>query len=1313
MTDTKTNQPLFENAVQDYLESCSSVRLSKNIAMGVPEFEIRFGQKIPISKIDYDNVVRELQIHKWRTDNIDGAQYLRISTEFYDGGSSGGAGGGARTQNSYRMSNIRAEIVGADMVEIYCKTNSLEALKSTPAAHKKLKFTQKKSTPRAIGPTINGNPLPFIDYTDFNFRISSQFELGFPVTSDDDRIRKITNDWNTARKHFRSINRVRFHHPDSLVFVDLSIVKSNKTYSGGAGAYGTNKKKPIPIPCQTIQEAGVFHNPEHYEIELELNNAKITELADNSPISRPKLVKNIIDEIRKVIRIVLSGLQGTPYPIAYSEQDAILKEYMLCIHNSHEKSEEELEEEVRSIRPYFLGPSSKTLQMINVLPDQNPVIPSIRANYTVTEKADGERALLYISKKGKLYMIQTNLKIVFTGAMTEKKEYFDTLLDGEYIAYGKRESNDRVFLHLFAAFDIYFIGSRKITSVRELAFCTTDETADDSLFRLPLLENCIQSLNVQSLAQAPAQAPAQGQGSNSVCTFQVKCKTFYMSDSSAPSGSSAIFEGAEMIWNRRDTFEYEIDGLIFTPMNTGVGSDVAGKAHDLGKKITWDRSFKWKPPHYNTIDFLVSVQKDKQGKDIIRNKILTDEHNELTSRIQYKTLVLKCGFDEKRHKFVNAFSDVLLNRVSDPKGPKVAMDSAEQEETNSGTGFVPGKGYQPVPFQPTSPFDQDACFCNIVLEPDLLGSGQGGIMRTKEDDVFQENMIVEFSYDREVQEKDTAWKWVPLRVRYDKTSELRAGKNNFGNDFTVANDNWHSIHYPITEKMIMGQESPNEFAVDDTVYYNRQEKDSRETQALRDFHNLFVKRFLIEKIGKYLQEKVHIGNPMLIDYAVGKAGDLSKWIRAGIAFVLGVDISKDNIINAKDGACVRYLGMRKQNPDMNLRAIFLHGNSGKNLLTTQKAFYTNQEKEVFKAVFGHGSAKEKPIAREYMGIARDGFHISSCQFAMHYFFASADTLHSFLRNLSECTRLGGYFTGTCYNGQRVFDLLRNTLEGESVRFDKNGKKIFELTRGYSNSMESFPSGPESIGMAIQVYQESIDKTFEEYLVNFAFLERVMEDYGFVLLTDSENASIGLGKTNASFEYLYRTMENQGTRTNSNRSDYGKALEMTKEEKTISFLNQYFIFKKSRNVTGERLDKLYEKYVAKKDEDDSDDEKAEKDLITAAVASSSGKRTFLRKIPDKKIVLSLEKYSPIAEEEKTFIIEEEKEEDETKEDETKENETKEEETKEDEDFGEYTEFFQNLKPEVQAKIRNYPPEKQIDILKKLQKPKKKVVSIEKK
>ena len=35
----------------------------------------------------------------------------------------------------------------------------------------------------------------------------------------------------------------------------------------------------------------------------------------------------------------------------------------------------------------------------------------------------------------------------------------------------------------------------------------------------------------------------------------------------------------------------------------------------------------------------------------------------------------------------------------------------------------------------------------------------------------------------------------------------------------------------------------------------------------------------------------------LIDYAVGKGGDFPKWIEAGLSFVFGIDISKDNIEN--------------------------------------------------------------------------------------------------------------------------------------------------------------------------------------------------------------------------------------------------------------------------------------------------------------------------------------------------------------------------------------------------------------------------------
>ena len=1264
-----SEQQLFENAVKDYLESCSTIKLSQNIRLGIPEFEIRFGITNPISKTDYDNVVRELFRNKWSSKNIDGSQLLRISTQFYDKSIAqrnldeeeadenvfhiGGATSFKRRPSEYTMSNIRLEIVGADMIEIYCKTNSLEALKNTSAANKKLKFTQKKPAPRAIGPFINGKNMPFIDYKDFNFRISSQNELVFPITSENETIRKIMNDWNPSSKNFRSINRVRFTLPGSVVAVDISIVKSNRTYTKKEA---NGKMKKIPIPYQTIQEAGVFVNPETYEIELELDNDLITIMVDSKKKSIPDMVQEIMKQIRQTIRTVLSGLQGTPYPISYLEQEEILHEYMRRMHDEKwvaGKVDEDTHDKYPF--PYFIGPSSVTLQMEHIIPSLNTNSPNIAIDYTVTEKADGQRALLYISKKGKLYLINNNLKVMFTGAKTEVKECFDSLLDGEYIDYGKRNhvSVERTFLHLFAAFDIYFIGSRKNASVRELPFCA-NLIIDEDQYRLSLLEKFVSKLHVQSIVEKQA------------CLFQVRCKTFYKGMESFKSGSESlkkeleegevediieektIFEGVEMIWTRREMYEYEIDGLIFTPMHLGVGADMPGKASEL-RRVKWNRSFKWKPPHYNTIDFLVTTKKDEFGKDFIRNKILTDEHNEISTILQYKTLVLKCGFDAKKDKFVNAFNDMLFNRFS-------------QDVNNDEDTIVYGKGYQPVPFQPTSPYDPEACFCNIILQKDPVNS-ENMFMRTLENDVFQEDTIVEFSYDRSDENKETesAWRWVPLRVRYDKTSELRENKNNFGNHFSVANDNWHSIHFPITEKMIMGQEESSENLLDDTVYYNRMDKDSMETQPLKDFHNLFVKLYIIQKVAKYLLEKTHVSDILLMDYAVGKAGDLFKWKTSKISFVFGVDISKDNIMNTKDGACARYLTEKIKNPKLPPRAIFVHGNSGQNIRHTQKAFYTNQEKDISKSIFGNGKGN---VAKEYVGIARDGFHISSCQFAMHYFFENKATLHSFLRNLCECTRLAGYFVGTCYNGQRIFDALKKKKQGESIRLDKNGKKIFEITRDYSNQIENFPQNEKSIGLAVNVFQESINKTFREYLVNFSYFTRLMEDYGFVPLSKNEMLSMNVIDTNGSFEQLFRNMEKE-VRENRNLY-YGQAMNMSKEEKTISFFNNYFIYKKVRNVTLEQLEHLWKQNVS--DEMEEEEDKADTKDTTKA-----------KKVIGKRIVLSLENYKPIKEEIPEF------------------------------ELGEWEAVFNRLKPEVQEKMRKYPISKQIEVLKKMQAPKTKIVT----
>ena len=128
---------------------------------------------------------------------------------------------------------------------------------------------------------------------------------------------------------------------------------------------------------------------------------------------------------------------------------------------------------------YFIGPSSYTLQLENIVPldaAQKTGVPNIRSNYTVTDKADGERRLLYINSIGRVFMISTNMQFIFTGMTVDKlteetrKHVCNTLIDGEFVSYDKMGRP----LNLYMAFDIYFIGGK---SVRKNGFypITTEE----------------------------------------------------------------------------------------------------------------------------------------------------------------------------------------------------------------------------------------------------------------------------------------------------------------------------------------------------------------------------------------------------------------------------------------------------------------------------------------------------------------------------------------------------------------------------------------------------------------------------------------------------------------------------------------------------------------------------------------------------------------------------------------------------------------------------------------------------------------------
>jgi hypothetical protein len=1119
------------------------------------ELEAKFGTRgiKPITKLDYDNVVKKLKSLGYESINETGTYSLKIQPEFLDAKT-------GQFKTSSDFDRFRIEIIGLTNIQEYCRTNSLNVVNDKSPHNVKIlrKLDVRKAKEIKDNeynePDIKDDKNAYADviqsanFDDFNFRVTLKNEETISKTGKIGM--EIFGNWNRSKKVFRYINRVSFrnvHDPDSASSfqIDLSIVRSS-----------TKNERGWMTQTYNVDESNVFQNPETYEIEVEV--VPTIKNVFRTP-------EEISSNLQKVIKTVLCGLQKTNFPISYPEQKEVLQNYHKLLFEQENITKGETYVQKERIYPSdFIGPSLVTLGLQNIAPLSPDIIaPNITEPfaYCVTDKADGDRHLLYVNQTGKIYLINMNMNVMFTGAKTTEEKCFNSLIDGELILHNKKNQ----FINTFASFDIYYINN---LDVRARPFVKT-QNKDEKYFtegcRLPILKEFIKILNpvsiiVNTSTPAPNRMAAllskykvsqSKYKAENISPIKIIAKQFYPSfdnseQQSAPS-SYNIFEANNYLLRRiaDNLFDYEIDGLIFTPTLLGVGSNKFLEAGPK-KKVTWQYCFKWKPseatqtfPHsYNTIDFLVVTKKGPDGSDIVTPMFENGVNNyESTQYNQYKTLVLAVGFDSSRHGYINPCQDLLDDKFSNPKD----MDNEE--------------GYKPKQFFPSNPYDPLAGLCNVMLELDNNGSYK---MFTEERDVFEDQTVVEFRYDMS---KPGMWKWVPMRVRYDKTAELRANSGVGANDYNTANNNWNSIHNPVTEKMIgTGQDIPG-IEVSDDVYYNSITTDKL-TQRMRDFHNLFVKKALIQGVSRK-------GN-ILIDFACGKAGDLPKWIGAGLSFVFGIDIAKDNIENRLNGACSRYLNFRKTTKTMPY-ALFVNGNSSLNIRSGTNMF-NDKANEITKSVFGSSGVNNSlgPAVSRQHGKGHNGFDVSSCQFAIHYMFENKRTFYNFIRNIAECTKLNGYFIATCYDGRTIFNMLKKKEEGETKDIYVDDKKVWSVTKKYDS--HTFEDNETCLGYKIDVYQDSINQTLPEYLVNYDFLTSTMDKYGFSLVSREEARQMGLPEGSGMFSELYNSMMNEIHRFPKKESDYKDAVYMKDYEKEISFLNRFFVYKKTSTRNAEKMTK---------------------------------------------------------------------------------------------------------------------------------------------
>ena len=311
----------------------------------------------------------------------------------------------------------------------------------------------------------------------------------------------------------------------------------------------------------------------HYKCEIiTTSNQRDVSFKDISLNTKsPKYVYSIISDKKLdeelYIRQLHFMLDSNILPLKKEYQENILKDYMTLIQSIF-SSNAKLNDNI-----VMFAPKPATLEKHNLasIKESYGITASIFENYAVTEKADGLRFLLYINNEGKAFLIETSNKQVRGCNITTTLK--NCLLDGELVLCQDRLLNNSK--DLFAIFDMYYYDNKKITHLPLL-----DDNSVE--YRYNYMNKFIESSS----------------NFNSHDIIVKKQLT-----------SNDILKNCDEILNK-ETYDYHIDGLIFTPTKIPVLGAYANKpveVHNINS-LSWDKVLKWKPPAENTIDFIVIEQ---------------------------------------------------------------------------------------------------------------------------------------------------------------------------------------------------------------------------------------------------------------------------------------------------------------------------------------------------------------------------------------------------------------------------------------------------------------------------------------------------------------------------------------------------------------------------------------------------------------------------------------------------------------------------------------------------------------------------------
>jgi len=891
--------------------------------------------------------------------------------------------------------------------------------------------------------------------------------------------------------------------------------------------------KPKLIQFEDLKEAGEFDE----DIRIQENAYEYRE-KHKEPSQPNEVIEGVINVFKKNIEDILKLKEDSSIIIKRSDKDRVIIEYRNLTEQSDSNFISKQRNQLKKVKEVdrrkrlvfeikqlelkttrFIGPNPVSMSLDHIVPDKKH---SIVESYVVTEKADGIRAQLLIGSDRMGYLITQKMEVIGTNIRFNNC-LGNWLFDGEYITDDKNGNP----IELFMIFDVYYAsdGHSKYPghahtypwiSRKKKDICRSSILSDFQSNVEPDYNDTEFRIGFKSYLEGPKK-------------MQVSKK-----DPDKYSNVGGIFKQSKKLWDietKKSGYRYSIDGLIYMPMYLPVGSMEEGMlTNSFGGE--WSINYKWKPPEENTIDFKIRIVKEKI-KDVERDKITSSKINGKV--VKCKQVHLYVGYDIKKDEEFDYNWKLLTNDQTKP--------------------------FSEILFNPEK--DNKSFFlCNIPLKNNKL-------LCEKDKSEILTNQIVEMRYSPENSED---MRWTPLRVRTDKI------KPQF---FVTANKIWATIINPVTTDLITGLDDVykiksqlnDKISEGSTKHAYYAEEGDREGDyitdiSLRKLHN-YIKNSLISAV-------CSIGNiPIsIMDTSIGRGGDINKYLysKNRIKFLLGLDISPD--VNR---AAKRFYLETRQKP----KAMFIQYDTSESIKDGYGYKGSDEEiernKHLTNIIF-HKNKKIpesfKDIHKNYDKIAVNGFNIISSQFTIHYYFKNEMTLRGYLQNLSDNCTKGGYFIGTCYDGARVFELMKDKEIFEMK--DDQENTVFSLKKKYEIESFDYQKNNQKMmfGQEIEVEMSSIGNPFIEYLVNFDMFIDMMKVYRFKLVKPDlkgiysgifNKEEFGVGEGLGNFGQIIENLPKLANKDKLLKTTYQAASEINMKKndklKELSSLNNWFIFQK--------------------------------------------------------------------------------------------------------------------------------------------------------